>query len=261
MPAHLNQTNVLLRVQRRWGLVAILEEVQMFTRRDFLATSGLIAAGATLARAEDLCAVPTSDTQAATTADQALQRLKDGNARFVFGRTINCNLMMQVKATAHSQAPLAAILGCMDSRVAPELVFDQRIGDIFSIRVAANVVNTDVLGSMEYATEEAKTKLIVVLGHSECGGIKGAVDDVHLGNLTSLLSKIRPAVEKVSGAAGDRTSKNKQLVQSVADQNALNSVAALTSGSEVLASLVKEQKLKIVAAMHDVGTGTVRWLT
>jgi carbonic anhydrase len=230
------------------------------TRRHFLTFSGLFVAGAALARADDLCAVSTQKTQAATTADQALLRLKEGNERFRTGRSLHCDLMQQVKATAQGQAPIAAVLGCMDSRVAPELVFDQQIGDIFSVRVAGNIVNTDILGSLEYATKVAGTKLIVVLGHSECGAIQGAVDEVKLGNLTAMLANIRPSILKVAVGEGDHTSKNKKFVQSVADQNAKDAASQLTSRSEVLATLAGEHRLKIVSAMHDVSTGAVRWL-
>ena len=233
----------------------------MATRRSFLAGTSLWVAGAAFVRAEDLCAVSTKATQAATSADQALKLLKEGNERFLEGKSIHCDLMSQVKATAGAQAPFAAILGCMDSRVPPELVFDQRIGDIFSVRVAGNIVNTDILGSLEYATQVAGTKLIVVLGHSDCGAIKGAVDDVKLGNLTQMLTNIRPSVVKVAGGGGDHTSKDKKFVQSVADQNARDSAADLIARSEVMAALVKDHKLKIVSAMHDVSTGAVRWLT
>lgn len=233
----------------------------MATRRGFLAGTSLWLAGAAFARAEDLCAVSTKATQSATSAEQALTHLKEGNERFLSGKSIHCNLMSQVKATAQGQAPFAAILGCMDSRVPPELVFDQRIGDIFSVRVAGNIVNTDILGSLEYATQVAGTKLIVVLGHSDCGAIKGAVDEVKLGNLTQMLANIQPSVLKVAGGVGDHTSKNKKFVQGVADQNARDSAANLTARSEVLAALVKNHQLKIVSAMHDVGTGAVRWLT
>jgi carbonic anhydrase len=233
----------------------------MATRRGFLAGTSLWLAGAAFARAEDLCAVSTKATQSATSAEQALTQLKEGNERFLGGKSIHCNLMSQVKATAQGQAPFAAILGCMDSRVPPELVFDQRIGDIFSVRVAGNIVNTDILGSLEYATQVAGTKLIVVLGHSDCGAIKGAVDEVKLGNLTQMLANIQPSVLKVAGGEVDHSSKNKKFVQSVADQNARDSAANLTARSEVLTALVKDHKLKIVSAMHDVGTGAVRWLS
>jgi carbonic anhydrase len=236
-----------------------MEEI-MTTRRHFLTITGLFVAGAALARADDLCAVSTKETQAATTADQALLRLKAGNERFRTGHSLHCDLMGQIKATAQGQAPFAAVLGCMDSRVAPELVFDQQVGDIFSVRIAGNIVNTDILGSLEYATKVAGAKLIVVLGHSDCGAIKGAVDDVKLGNLTEMLANIRPSVLKVEAGEGDHTSKNKKFVQSVADQNARDAAALLTARSEVLAAQVGEHQLKIVSAMHDVSTGTIRWL-
>ena len=232
----------------------------MATRRHFLTLSGLFVAVAALAQTDDLCAVATQETQAATTADQALLRLKAGNERFRTGRSLHCDLVGQIKATAKGQAPFAAVLGCMDSRVAPELVFDQQLGDILTVRVAGNIVNTDNLGSLEYATKVLGTKLIVVLGHSECGAIKGAIDDVKLGNVTALLSNIRPAVLKVAAGDGDHTSKNKKFVQEVADQNARDAASLLTARSEVLAAQLKEHQIKIVSAMHDVSTGAIRWL-
>ena len=232
----------------------------MATRRHFLTLSGMFVAGAALAQTDDLCAVATKETQAATTADQALLRLKAGNERFRTGRSLHCDLVGQIKATAKGQAPFAAVLGCMDSRVAPELVFDQQLGDILTVRVAGNIVNTDNLGSLEYATKVLGTKLIVVLGHSECGAIKGAIDDVKLGNVTALLSNIRPAVLKVAAGDGDHTSKNKKFVQEVADQNARDAASLLTTRSELLAAQVKEHQIKIVSAMHDVSTGAIRWL-
>src|ERR1700728_961571 len=232
----------------------------MATRRHFLTLSGLFVAGAALAQTDDLCAVATQETQAATTADQALLRLKAGNERFRTGRSLHCDLVGEIKATAKGQAPFAAVLGCMDSRVAPELVFDQQLGDILTVRVAGNIVNTDNLGSLEYATKVLGTKLIVVLGHSECGAIKGAIDDVKLGNVTALLSNIRPAVLKVAAGDGDHTSKNKKFVQEVADQNARDAASLLTARREVLAAQLKEHQIKIVSAMHDVSTGAIRWL-
>jgi carbonic anhydrase len=233
----------------------------MATRRSFLAASALFAATAAIARTEQSCAVFTKNTQSTITPDQALARLKEGNARFLAGRTIHCDPRTLVKDTANGQAPFAAILACMDSRVAPELVFDQRIGDIFSVRIAGNFVNVDILGSLEYATQVAGAKLIVVLGHTECGAVKGAVDDVKLGNLTATLANIRPAVLEITNADGERTSKNKLFVQRVADQNAKDAAAQLTSRSGVIASLAKEHKVQIVSAMHDVSTGAVSWLS
>lgn len=187
--------------------------------------------------------------------------LQEGNARFVSGRSINCDLLAQVRATADGQAPFAAVVGCIDSRVPPELVFDQQIGAIFAARVAGNFVNTDIIGSLEFATKLAGAKLIVVLGHTECGAVKGAVDDAKLGNLTATLANIRPSAMKITAIEGPQTSKNKKLVQAVADQNARDAAAMLTSRSDVLRGLIGEGKLRIVSAMHDVGSGRITWFT
>ena len=238
----------------------------MTSRRQFFATAGALATVATTTATNaiaqsggEACAVFTPDRQGKITPDEALKRLKEGNERFTSGKTINCDLRQQVKSTAAGQAPFAAIVGCIDSRVPPELVFDQRLGDVFAARIAGNFVNTDIIGSLEFATALAGAKLIVVLGHGECGAIKGAVDDAKLGNLTAMLANIRPAVIKIKDISGEQNSKNKKLVQAVADQNAKDAAAMLLSKSEVLTGLVKEGKLKIVSAMHDVSTGKVQW--
>jgi carbonic anhydrase len=229
----------------------------MLSRRTLLGSA--VCLTATPVWGQDACVVFTRARQDAITPDQALQRLKDGNARFVSGKAINCDLMAQVKATSSGQAPFAAIVGCIDSRVPPELVFDQSIGDIFSARIAGNFVNTDIIGSLEFATRLAGAKLIVVLGHSECGAIKGAIDDAKLGLLTATLANIRPSVLKVTNVEGDRNSENKALVQAVSDQNVRDATALLTEKSDVLLALVKERKVRIVSAMHDVATGRVSW--
>lgn len=234
----------------------------MLTRRIFC---GCLAAGAgfaaTSAHAQGAeCAVFTPDRQRATTPDEALERLTAGNARFVSGRTVNCDPTAQVKATATGQAPFAAVVGCIDSRAAPELVFDQRIGDIFAARIAGNFINADILGSLEFATKVAGAKLVMVLGHSECGAVKGAIDNVRLGNLTAMLAHIRPAVAATRGVAGERNSKNAELVQKVADRNVTLALAALTKQSRILRELVAAKQLRIVGAMHDVATGRVEIL-
>jgi carbonic anhydrase len=255
----------------------------MNERRSFITTAGLLAATglqacassrntdtpvvggqggqAALPASSSACAVFDKTRQAAVSPDQALEMLKQGNARFVQGNTINCDLRAQVKATAYAQAPFASVVGCIDSRVPPELVFDQRIGDIFAARIAGNFVNTDIIGSLEFATKLAGAKLIVVLGHTECGAVKGAVDNAQLGNLTATLANIRPSILKIKPVEGTQDSKNKKLVQSVADQNAKDAAVALLARSEVLRELVAEGKLKVVAAMHDIGTGQIAWLT
>jgi carbonic anhydrase len=197
--------------------------------------------------------------QAAVTPDAALAALRDGNARFAAGRSVHCDLPAQAKATAAGQAPFAAVVGCIDSRVPPELVFDQHIGDVFTPRIAGNFVNTDIIGSLEFATKVAGAKLIVVLGHTDCGAIKGAVDDAKMGNLTATLANIRPSVLKVKGVEGPQDSSNKKLVQAVADQNAKDAAAMLLERSEVLRELVREGKLKIAAGMYDLATARVTW--
>jgi carbonic anhydrase len=231
----------------------------MTTRRRFLlSTAAMLAAPA---YSDDLeCAVFTKDRQAALDPSGALQKLKDGNARFVGGRSIHCDLLTQVRATATGQAPFAAIVGCIDSRVPPELVFDQQIGDIFVARIAGNFVDTDIIGSLEFATKLAGAKAIVVLGHSDCGAIKGAIDDVKLENLTATLANIRPSVAKVAALMGPHTSKDPAFVQSVAEQNAKDAIGLLHSRSTVLRDLVAAHKLTVAAAMHDLSTGVVSWL-
>ncbi|MGO9948595.1 MAG: carbonic anhydrase [Steroidobacteraceae bacterium] len=231
----------------------------MTTRRTFLFSTAAMLAAPTYADVPE-CAVFTKDRQAAIDSRGALQRLKDGNARFVSGRSIHCDLMAQVRATAAGQAPFAAVVGCVDSRVPPELIFDQQIGDIFCARIAGNFVNTDIIGSLEFTTKLAGAKAIVVLGHSECGAIKGAVDDAKLGNLTATLANIRPAVAKVAAREGAHTSKDAAFVQAVAVQNAKDAAAMLLSRSTVLQELVASGQLSVAAAMHDVSTGTVTWL-
>lgn len=230
----------------------------MLSRRNALFSVGALSSAAFVAKANasQSCDVFNPQTQGATTPDAALQLLKDGNVRFVEGKMRNCDMRKHVSATADQQSPIATIVGCIDSRVPPEMVFDQRIGDMFSARVAGNFVNTDILGSLEFATKLAGSKLIVVLGHSNCGAIKGAVDDAKLGHLTGMLANIRPSLTKLN-YTGVPSSKNKELVQKLADQNAKDAAQMILDKSEVIATLVKEGKVKIVSAMHDLSTGKV----
>jgi carbonic anhydrase len=234
----------------------------MITRRLFC---GCLAASlpfaATAVHAQSLeCAVFTPDRQKSTTPDDAIARLKAGNERFATGKSVNCDLMAQVKQTASSQSPYAAILGCIDSRVPPELVFDQRIGDVFCARVAGAIVNTDILGSLEYSTKVEGAKAIVVLGHNSCGAIKSAVDGVKLGNITALLKNFQPALATLTKADGHHDSTNDALVQKVAEASARLTAASLTRRSPVIKELVEARQLRIAAAMHDITTGKVTWL-
>ncbi len=175
------------------------------TRRFFC---GCLAAAvpfaSTAVHAQSECAVFTPERQKSTTPDQAIALLKQGNERLLAGKSTNCDLVTQVKDTAAGQAPFAVILGCIDSRVSPELIFDQGVGDIFCARIAGNFVNTDIIGSLEFATKVAGAKAIVVLGHNNCGAIKGAIDEVQLGNLTTMLQNIEPAIKSLGKLYGER---------------------------------------------------------
>jgi carbonic anhydrase len=211
----------------------------------------------TRTEAANECAVFTVDRQKSVSPDDAIHMLKEGNERFVAGKSVNCDLMAQVHATAGGQAPFAAIVGCIDSRVPPELVFDQKIGDIFAARIAGNFVNTDIIGSLEFATKISGAKAIVVLGHTDCGAIKGAIDQAKLGNLTMVLENFKPAIEASKAVAGERSSKNKKLVQAVTDINAKLAAQMLVDRSDVLRELIDDKQLVIAAAIHDVATGKV----
>jgi carbonic anhydrase len=199
--------------------------------------------------------VQTRESQAAMTPSAALERLKAGNARFAANEMKNRDWSAKVAATAPGQFPYAAILACMDSRAPVEVVFDQGLGDVFAIRVAGNVVNDDELGSLEYALKVG-AKLIVVLGHTDCGAVKGAVDDAKLGHLTGLLAKIHPAV----AAAGCHSSKDDACVTKVAEMNVRQSMKEIRAGSPYLGKYLDEGKVKLVGAMYDVATGRVTFL-
>lgn len=206
-------------------------------------------------------AVMTKAKQAAMTPEAALQLLKEGNERFVSGASIRRDLPAQVKATGHDgQFPIASVISCIDSRAAPSHVFDQGIGDLFTARVAGNIVNEDILGSLEYGSKVAGAKLVVVLGHTHCGAVKGACDKVALGNLTALLDKIQPAVKVTPDTHGtDRSSKNHHFVDAVAKANVHMTVARLLQQSPVLRAMHESGEIKVVGAMLDVETGRVQF--
>lgn len=204
----------------------------------------------------------TSETQATITPSRALDILKDGNQRFVSNLRINRNLLQQANETRDGQWPFATVVSCIDSRTSSELIFDQGLGDIFSVRIAGNVVNTDVVGSLEFACHLAGSKLIVVLGHTSCGAVKGACDHVELGNLTELLSKIQPAVYEESQTVepGERNSKNAAFVENVADLNVRRSVRTIVNRSYILEHMIEAGKVAIIGAKHDLASGIVTFL-
>tara|TARA_R110000823_G_scaffold161187_4_gene292724 strand:- start:159 stop:785 length:627 start_codon:yes stop_codon:yes gene_type:complete len=201
----------------------------------------------------------TRETQATMTPEKALQFLKEGNQRFQNNLKANRNLLEQVNDTSDGQFPFATILSCIDSRVSAELVFDQGLGDIFSVRIAGNFVNEDILGSMEFGCKLAGTKLVVVLGHTSCGAIKGACDHVRLGNLTALINKIEPAVAAVKEPKDEslRNSQNLEFVDAVSTKNVEITIENIRERSRILAEMEKNSEILIVGAMYDISNGEV----
>ncbi|HHJ50437.1 MAG TPA: carbonic anhydrase [Phaeodactylibacter sp.] len=211
---------------------------------------------------KDNVKVQTAETQAQITPAMAIDILQRGNERFVENRRLERDLGWQVNKTAKGQYPFAIILSCIDSRVPTEIIFDQGIGDIFNARIAGNVVSEDVLGSMEFACKLAGSKLIVVMGHTSCGAIKGACDSVQLGNLTKLLEKIAPAVKATESAEEeDRSSGNEAFVNRVAVKNVELTIQNIHQQSPILHKLYREGKIDIVPAMYDVASGKVNFLS
>lgn len=204
----------------------------------------------------------TSETQSTITPAKALDFLKEGNERFINNLKANRDLLQQANETRDGQWPFAVILSCIDSRTSSELIFDQGLGDIFSIRIAGNVVNTDIIGSLEFACKVAGSKLIVVLGHSKCGAVKGACDHVEMGNLTELLSKIQPAIyeENTIIDPKKRTSKNPEFVEKVATLNIRRTVKAIINRSYILEQMIEGGEIAIIGAKHDLETGVVEFL-
>ncbi|NNC82516.1 MAG: carbonic anhydrase [Flavobacteriales bacterium] len=199
----------------------------------------------------------TQDLQAEMTPDRALEMLKQGNERFVNRNMTDRDLMEQVDITGKGQYPFATVLHCIDSRVSAELIFDQGIGDLFSVRIAGNFVNEDILGSMEFATKLAGTKVLMVLGHTHCGAVKGACDHVEMGNLTSMLSKITPIVDQVEQEFDEKGSSNPELVQKVAELNVHQALSDIRTKSPIIREMEEKRELKLVGGMYDINTGKV----
>jgi len=201
--------------------------------------------------------VHSKENQSKLSPETAFQYLQEGNARFVQNLRANRNLLQQVNETRDGQFPFATILSCMDSRTSAELIFDQGLGDIFSIRIAGNVLNDDILGSMEFATKVVNTKIIVVLGHTKCGAIVGACNDVKLGNLTQLLEKVKPAIEHETTTQTERHGKNPEFVKNVTEINVHLTIQKIKEESPIIAELVQDGQIKIVGGLYDVDTGKV----
>lgn len=199
----------------------------------------------------------TKEMQAAIEPSMALELLKEGNKRFVNNLKVNRNLLQQANETSDGQHPFAVILSCIDSRTSAELIFDQGLGDIFSVRIAGNIINEDILGSMEFGCKVAGSKIIVVLGHTKCGAVKGACDHVEMGNLTALLTKIRPAVDEETLTKEKRNSSNSVFVENVAEINIKRTVRSITERSPILKEMIESDAIGIVGGIHDIATGIV----
>ncbi|MGI9531731.1 carbonic anhydrase family protein [Lutimonas sp.] len=201
----------------------------------------------------------TKATQAALEHGQIINMLKEGNARFTENKKLDRNFQQQVHETTGGQFPFATVLSCIDSRIPVETIFDQGIGDMFSVRIAGNFVNDDILGSMEFACKLAGSKVLLVMGHTSCGAVKGACDNAELGKLTGMLDKLKPAVNAVESPkeAAERTSANASFVNEVAAKNVALTLEAIRNGSEVLAEMEANGEIQLVGAMYDVATGEV----
>lgn len=201
----------------------------------------------------------TKEMQTEITPAKALELLKDGNKRFVNNLKANRNLLQQANETSDGQHPFAVMLSCIDSRTSVELIFDQGLGDVFSARIAGNIVNEDILGSMEFACKVAGSKIIVVLGHTKCGAVKGACDHVEMGNLTALLSKIQPAVYDEKSVTENRSSSNDEFVEKVSTINVKRTVTAILERSPILKEMIEKGEIGIVGGTHDIATGEVHF--
>ena len=199
------------------------------------------------------------ETQSSLTPDLALEILKEGNERFVKNLKANRNLLQQVNETSEGQFPFATILSCMDSRTSAELIFDQGLGDIFSIRIAGNILNDDILGSMEFATKVVGTKIVIVLGHTKCGAIVGACNNVKMGNLTALLEKVTPAIEREEITLTNRNGSNPSFVNNVTKLNVQLTIERIRKESQIVSDLEHQQAIKILGAVYDIDNGKVEF--
>jgi carbonic anhydrase len=199
------------------------------------------------------------EMQAAITPAMAIEILKEGNKRFMNNLKANRNLLEQANETSDGQHPFAVILSCIDSRTSAELIFDQGLGDVFSVRIAGNIINEDILGSMEFACKVAGSKIIVVLGHTKCGAVKGACDHVEMGNLTALLSKIQPAVFDEKTEIENRNSSNSEFVEKVAAINVKRTVNAIMERSPILKEMIQNGEIGIIGGIHNIANGEVNF--
>lgn len=201
----------------------------------------------------------TKELQESITPEQALELLGEGNKRFVNNLKANRNLLQQANETSEGQHPFAIVLSCIDSRTSAEIIFDQGLGDIFSVRIAGNIINEDILGSMEFACKVAGSKIITVLGHSNCGAIRGACDRVEMGNLTNLLAKIRPAIDDEKTITENRDSSNEEFVEKVTLINVKRTLDSIVQRSPILKEMLEKGEILLVGGVHNIATGEVEF--
>ena len=199
----------------------------------------------------------TKEMQQKITPDMAFDLLKEGNKRFVNNLKANRNLLQQANETSDGQHPFAIILSCIDSRTSAELIFDQGLGDIFSVRIAGNIINEDILGSMEFACKVAGSKIIVVLGHSKCGAVQGACNHVEMGNLTSLLAKIRPSIDDETTVTRERNANNPEFVEKVTIVNVKRVMKEIVERSPIIKEMLDKNEIKLIGGYHELSTGEV----
>jgi len=199
----------------------------------------------------------TKEMQNSISPEEALELLKEGNKRFINNLKANRNLLQQANETSDGQHPFAVVLSCIDSRTSAEIIFDQGLGDIFSVRIAGNIINEDILGSMEFACKVAGSKIIAVLGHSGCGAVKGACDHVEMGNLTALLAKIRPAVDDETTVTENRNSENSEFVDKVTLLNVKRTMKSILQRSTILKEMVDNKEILLVGGVHELSSGEV----
>lgn len=204
--------------------------------------------------------IRTKNEQKRISADEAKQMLVAGNQRFVSSSHIKRSWLDEVHHSSSEQNPFAAILSCIDSRIPAEIIFDQGVGDVFSVRIAGNIVNNDILGSLEFATKVVGTKLILVLGHTSCGAIQGACNGVELGYLTGLLNKIQPVINQFKTKTNDANLSGNQIADQIAQENVRHTMQAIVKESSIIKQLIDENKISLQGAMYDVKTGQVEFL-
>lgn len=238
------------------------EKLLQRIQSDLIAASSAISAYESDIPEEEIADshVTTAEEQARLTPEEVLQQFKDGNRRFRSGQVTRRDHPAQVRKSAVGQFPKAVVLSCLDSRVPVEDVFDQGIGDVFVARVAGNLVNEDILGSMEFACKVAGAKMILVMGHQHCGAIKGAIDDVHLGNLTTLLAKIKPAVALSANFPGEQVSSNPLYMRHVARNNVRHALSQIRTLSPILKEMEDKKEIKIVGAFYRLTDGTLEFI-